>query len=207
MTLALTSAAADAAASPPVVPVPAAEVAAFGAALRLLTHLERGERIDAAALRSAMEAAFGASDTTGAWIWKTAYDACEAATVLFLQKYGKALFRKAASPAARLSAITKITGLLPTHTRRSEESQALQQFSTPTPLGLAAVTAAAIAPGDLVLEPSAGTGLLAILAQISGGELLLNELSDARANLLAALFPAIAVSRFDAAQIDDQPRW
>jgi len=203
MTLALTSAAADAAASPPVVPVPAAEVAAFGAALRLLTHLERGERIDAAALRSAMEAAFGASDTTGAWIWKTAYDACEAATVLFLQKYGKALFRKAASPAARLSAITKITGLLPTHTRRSEESQALQQFSTPTPLGLAAVTAAAIAPGDLVLEPSAGTGLLAILAQISGGELLLNELSDARANLLAALFPAIAVSRFDAAQIDD----
>ena len=103
MTLALTSAAADAAASPPVVPVPAAEVAAFGAALRLLTHLERGERIDATALRGAMEAAFGASDTTGAWTWKTAYDACEAATVLFLQKYGKALFRKAASPAARLS--------------------------------------------------------------------------------------------------------
>ena len=203
MTLALTSAAADAAAFPPVVPVPAAEVAAFGAALRLLTHLERGERIDATALRGAMEAAFGASDATGAWTWKTAYDACEAATVLFLRKYGKALFRKAASPAARLSAITKITGLLPTHTRRSEESQALQQFSTPTPLGLAAVTAAAIAPGDLVLEPSAGTGLIAILAQISGGELLLNELSDARADLLAALFPAIAVSRFDAAQIDD----
>jgi predicted RNA methylase len=203
MTLALTSAAADAAASPPLVPVPAAEVAAFGAALRLLTHLERGERIDAAALRSAMEAAFGASDTSGAWTWKTAYDACEAATVLFLQKYGKALFRKAASPVARLSAITKITGLLPTHTRRSEESQALQQFSTPTPLGLAAVTAAAIASGDLVLEPSAGTGLLAILAQISGGEILLNELSDARADLLAALFPAIVVSRFDAAQIDD----
>lgn len=145
MTLALTSAAAAAAAFPPVVPVPAAEVAAFGGALRLLTHLERGERIDATALRGAMEAAFGASDATGAWTWKTAYDACEAATVLFLQKYGKALFRKAASPAARLSAITKITGLLPTHTRRSEESQALQQFSTPTPLGLAAVTAAAIA--------------------------------------------------------------
>ncbi|MBN8968082.1 MAG: strawberry notch family protein [Rhizobiales bacterium] len=203
MTLALTSAAADAVAFPPLVPVPAAGTASFGAAQRLLAHLERGERIDAASLRGAMEEAFGASDTTGAWTWKTAYDACEAATILFLQKYGKALFRKAASPAARLSAITKITGLLPTHTRRSEESQALQQFSTPTPLGLAAVTAAAIAPGDLVLEPSAGTGLLAILAQISGGALLLNELSDARADLLAALFPAIAVTRFDAAQIDD----
>ena len=203
MTLALTSAAAAAAAYPPVAPVPVTAPATFSAAQRLLAHLERGERIDAAALRSAMEAAFDVSDTTGAWTWKTAYDACEAATVLFLQKYGKTLFRKAASPAARLSAITKIAGLLPTHTRRSEESQALQQFSTPTPLGLAAVTAAAIAPGDVVLEPSAGTGLLAILAQISGGKLLLNELADARADLLAGLFPAVAVSRFDAAQIDD----
>jgi predicted RNA methylase len=173
------------------------------AAHQLFHHLERGQRIDAAILRSAMEAAFGASDTSGAWDWKAAYEACEVATILFLRKYGKALFRKAASPASRLSAITKITGLLPTHTRRSEESQALQQFSTPAPLGLAAVAAASIAAGDVVLEPSAGTGLLAILAEISGGTLILNELAETRADLLAALFPAVAVTRFDAAQIDD----
>jgi predicted RNA methylase len=172
-------------------------------ALRLLDHLERGQRIDAAILRAAMEAAFGASDTSGAWDWKAAYEACEVATVIFLRKYGKALFRKAASPAARLSAIIKIAGLLPTHTRRSEESQALQQFSTPAPLGLAAVAAASIAAGDIVLEPSAGTGLLAILAEISGGTLLLNELAETRADLLAVLFPAVAVTHFDAAQIDD----
>ncbi len=67
------------------------------AANRLLAIIERGERIDAAILRGAMEAAFGASDASGAWDWKTAYDACEAATVLFLRKYGKTLFRKAAS--------------------------------------------------------------------------------------------------------------
>jgi predicted RNA methylase len=172
-------------------------------ALKLLDHLERGQRIDAAILRATMETAFGASDTSGAWDWKAAYEACEVATVLFLRKYGKALFRKAASPASRLSAVTKIAGLLPTHTRRSEESQALQQFSTPAPLGLAAVAAASIAAGDIVLEPSAGTGLLAILAEISGGTLLLNELAETRADLLAALFPAVAVTRFDAAQIDD----
>ncbi|MBD8553887.1 strawberry notch family protein [Rhizobium sp. CFBP 8762] len=172
-------------------------------ALQLLDHLERGQRIDAAILRAAMEAAFGASDTSGTWDWKAAYEACEVATVLFLRKYGKALFRKAASPAARFSALSKIAGLLPTHTRRSEESQALQQFSTPVPLGLAAVAAASIAAGDIVLEPSAGTGLLAILSEISGGTLLLNELAETRADLLAALFPAVAVTRFDAAQIDD----
>ena len=186
----------------PVAPVTRASPI-LAVALQLLDHLERGQRIDAAILRAAMEAAFGASDTSGAWDWKAAYEACEVATVLFLRKYGKALFRKTASPAARLSALAKIAGLLPTHTRRSEESQALQQFSTPAPLGLAAVAAAAVAAGDIVLEPSAGTGLLAILAEISGGTLLLNELAETRADLLAALFPAVAVTRFDAAQIND----
>lgn len=173
------------------------------AARLLLPDLERGRRIDAGVLRSAMETAFEASDAAGAWDWKAAYDACEAATVLFLRKYGKALFRKADSPASRLVALTKIAGLLPTHTRRSEESQALQQFSTPVTLSLAACTAAAITSLDCVLEPSAGTGLLAILAEIAGGALVLNELADTRAVLLDHLFPGITVSRFDAAQIDD----
>lgn len=177
--------------------------AILAAANLLLTVIERGERIDSVILRNTMEKTFGASDTSGAWDWKTAYDACEAATVLFLRKYGKALFCKATSPAARLSVLAKIAGLLPTHTRRSEESQAFQQFSTPVPLGLAALTAAAIIPTDIVLEPSAGTGLLAILAEIAGGVLLLNELAQTRADLLSALFPGLAVTRFDAAQIDD----
>ncbi len=186
----------------PVTPLAAAP-AILAAANLLLPHLERGQRIDAATLRGAMETAFGASDATGAWDWKLAYEACEVSTVLFLRKYGKALFRKAASPAARISVLAKIAALLPTQTRRSEESQNFQQFSTPIPLGLAALTAAAITPDDRVLEPSAGTGLLAILAQTIGGSLILNELAETRADCLASLFPALAVTRFDAAQIDD----
>lgn len=180
---------------------PAAAI--HGAAQILLPHLERGQRVDAATLRAAMEIAFGASDASGAWDWKTAYDACEAATVLFLRRYGKALFRKAGSPVAALPMLGKIVDLLPTHTRRSQESEAFQQFSTPVPLGLAAVTAAAITPPDRVLEPSAGTGLLAIIAEICGGALILNELAQTRAGVLSRLFPGIPVTRFDAAQIDD----
>ena len=154
-------------------------------------------------LRAAMESAFGGSDAQGAWDWKMAYDACEAATVLFLRKFGPAMQARAGSPAALLAMLTKIAGLLPTHTRRSEESQALQQFSTPIALGLVARVAAAITPADLVLEPSAGTGLLAILAELAGGSLVLNELAETRAGLLSHLFPGVAVTRFDAAQIDD----
>ena len=175
----------------------------LAAAQTLLIMLERGQRVDGTQLRSAMETAFGVSDTSGAWDWKAGYEACEVATVLFLRKYGRALFRQAETPHARLAALAKIAGLLPSHTRRSEESEALQQFSTPIPLGFAAVTAAAITAEDVVLEPSAGTGLMAILADISGGRLILNELAETRADLLASLFPALSVTRFDAAQIHD----
>ena len=54
-----------------------------------------------------------------------------------------------------------------------------------------------------MLEPSAGTGLLAILAELSGASLVLNEFAETRAELLSLLFPGVAVTRFDAAHIDD----
>ena len=181
--------------------VPAAALAR--AAHQLIPLLEQGRRIDAPALRIAMDAAFGGSDTDGAWDWKTAYDACEGAAVLFLRKYGKALLRKAGSPAGALPLLDRIAGFQPSHTRRSEESEAFQQFSTPIPLGFAAATAAAITVDDIVLEPSAGTGLLAILAEIAGGRLHLNELAETRGGFLSSLFPALSITRFDAAQIDD----
>ncbi|MFN4355766.1 strawberry notch-like NTP hydrolase domain-containing protein [Parvibaculum sp.] len=177
--------------------------ALLDAARSILVHLEAGRRVDATLLRDAMGASFNASDAAGAWDWKLAYDACEAATVLFLRKFGKALLQKAGSPAAALPLVAKVAGLLPTHTRRSLESETFQQFSTPIPLGFIASRAAAITPADRVLEPSAGTGLLAILSEIAGATLILNELAETRASLLSSLFPAVAVTRFDAAQIDD----
>jgi predicted RNA methylase len=196
--------AADAAAPPSVASSSVTKAGAIArAAHDLLQHLERGQRIDAPMLRTAMESAFGASDADGGWDWKTAYDACEAATVLFVRKFGPAMRTRAASPAAMLPMLAKIASLLPTHTRRSEESEALQQFSTPIMLTLAASVAAAITQADIVLEPSAGTGLLAILAELSGASLVLNEFAETRAELLSLLFPGIAVTRFDAAQIDD----
>ena len=173
------------------------------AARQILSHIEAGQRVDANLLRAAMETAFGGSDADGAWDWKSAYEACEAATVLFLRKIAPAL-RARTLPNAQLPILARIAVLLPTHTRRSAESQALQQFSTPIALGLAASAAAALTSADLVLEPSAGTGLLAILAELRGASLCLNEYADARAGLLELLFPSAHVYRFDAAQIHDR---
>jgi predicted RNA methylase len=197
------SASAAAIAAAPVRAAADPAVSIVEAARLLLPHLESGRRIDAATLRAAMESAFGASDANGAWTWKTAYDACEVATILFLRRFGPAMRAKAPSPAAMLPMLAKVTTLLPTHTRRSEESEALQQFSTPVALGYAANIAAAITPVDVVLEPSAGTGLLAILAELAGASLVLNELADIRAGILDRLFPGLSVTRCDAAHIDD----
>ena len=173
------------------------------AAEALLEHLTHGRAIDAAALRKAMTAAFGGSDAEGAWDWKSAYDASEAATVLFLRKFAPGMRARAATPAALLGMLAKLATLLPSQTHRSEESQSFQQFSTPIGYGFVASTAAAITAADLVLEPSAGTGLLAIFAELASAGLALNELAGARADLLAWLFSDIPLARHDAAHIDD----
>ncbi|WP_425101017.1 strawberry notch-like NTP hydrolase domain-containing protein [Tropicibacter sp. S64] len=188
----------------PVIPLAANPASAILAVAETLQpDLAQGLQIDALRLRLEMERAFGGSDATGAWNWKLAYEAGEVALVLFLRKFGRALLARAGSPEALLPILARVAGLLPTHTRRSEEMERFQQFSTPLPMGLAAVAAAQITPRDLVLEPSAGTGLLAILAEITGGNLALNELADTRADLLRLLFPGHPVTTFDAAQIDD----
>ena len=65
-----------------------------------------------------------------------------------------------------LRMLETLAALEPSQTRRSEEQLRLQQFSTPFPLAYAALQAAAIRPGDVVLEPSAGTGMLAVMAAL-----------------------------------------
>ncbi|WP_430912249.1 strawberry notch-like NTP hydrolase domain-containing protein [Methylobacterium sp. sgz302541] len=182
-------------------PVPAA---ILQAASRIAGQLAQGRALEMGALRGAMEAACGGSDADGLWLWKDAYEASELAQVLFLRRFWPAIRAKAESPAARLAMLGRVAGLLPTQTRRSEESVAFQQFSTPLEIGYVAALAAGLRPGERLLEPSAGTGLLAVHAELAGVSLHLNELAQTRAGLLRALYPAGAVTQLDAAQIHDR---
>ena len=176
----------------------------IAAAQDLLGHLAAGRRIEAPAIRTAMQLAFGASDASGAWDWKTAYEAVEIAQLLFLRRYGPAIHARTADPFERLKLIERIARLTPTHTRRSEDMVQYQQFSTPLGLAWVAGFAANIQPGELVLEPSAGTGLLAIQAELVGAGLVLNEVADTRLALLRHLFDGACVTAHDAAQIHDR---
>ena len=175
------------------------------AAQMLVSLLAKGHAINVVGLRAAMEGAFGASDAEGAWRWKDAYEALEAAQVLFLRRYGPAMVARAnKEPSRVLAMLSKIGALLPSETRRSEESHALQQFSTPLEFAYVASLAAGLGAGDIVLEPSAGTGMLAIHAELAGAKLILNEWAETRADLLKLLFPGAPLSRFDGAQLHDR---
>ena len=176
----------------------------FHAATLLAKLLGEGRALDSRALRSAMETAFCGSDAEGAWVWKDAYDALEAAQIMFLRKFGNAMRTRAGSAPAMLDMLTRLAGRLPSQTHRSEESEHFQQFSTPLPLGFAAAEAAMPTAADLVLEPSAGTGLLAIFAELAKARLALNEIADTRAGLLGRLFRDVTVTRHNAEQIHDR---
>ncbi len=186
--------------------------ALFNAAGSLLPVLEAGRPLDAATLRDAMTRAFGGSDTQGVWVWKDAYEAAEAAVVLFMRRHGRAMRRHAGAgpdgPRAMLKMLEALAALEPSHTKRSEEQIRLQQFSTPLPLAYAALRAAAIRPDDMVLEPSAGTGMLAVMAECAlgsgAGNLHLNEIADTRRALLSRLFPETLVTGVNAENAADR---
>ncbi len=194
-------------------PRPSVHDALHTAATTLLPVLEAGRPLDAKTLRNAMTHAFGAGDARGAWVWKDVYEAAEAAVVLFIRRHGRAMRRHVGAgpegPSAMLGMLEAVAALEPSHTRRSEEQVRLQQFSTPLPLAYAVLQAAAIRPGDVVLEPSAGTGILAVMAECAlgrrvAGSLHLNEIAAVRRGLLCRLFPGAVVTGVNAENIADR---
>jgi len=143
-------------------------------------------------LLAEMTSAFGGSSADGLWSLRDAYDVLELAQVLHL--------KNATLPAdanARLAQLIAMTAALPTQSVRSETQIAFQQFSTPAPIGFLAAKAAAITAHDIVLEPSAGTGLLAVHAHLAGARLLLNDIDAWRTRLLRHAFPEGRLSTHD----------
>ena len=159
----------------------------------LSTAMRAGQLITARMLERTMEAAFDAPASSGAWDWRCAYDAMEAAST-------HAMLLDATAP--KLASLTAAAQKRPTQTKRSEEQIRLQQFSTPLPFAFLAARAAAITSDDVVLEPSAGTGALAGFAKRFGAQVTVNEI-DARRRALLEIVTGQRASSFDAAQIDD----
>ena len=175
----------------------------LAAAPALAGHLARSRALDRRLVSEVMTTLFGGADTQGAWLWRDAYEAIEAATVLQIRRLAPQVARLEDAPAEIAALLAAVSALGLTHSRRSEDQVALDQLSTPPELAAIAVLAAQVRPGDRVLEPSAGTGLIAAVAEACGGALWLNERADGRAALLDGLFPGARRSRLDGRHLHD----
>lgn len=143
-------------------------------------------------LNSVMLDVFGSSDASGLWSQRDSFEMLELASARLLSRLSEIPFLDLAMFAASL----------PTQTVRSEEQIEYQQFSTPIDISWLVSTLADINPNDVVLEPSAGTGLLAAPAIATGAAVHLNELNQHRYELLKETFPDVSLTRFDGSKID-----
>ena len=181
-------------------PAPA-EPLVLSAARELAVRLGAFQIVTRSALNAVMGEHFGGSDAAGRWSVRDAHAALELAPVLFLNQATTLTCDMPSDQADR--AFTRLEAQVPSQTIRSDEQIEWQQFATPPRIAWLAARACAISAGELVLEPSAGTGMLAIWAAKAGARLALNEISPLRRECLAAIFPGAPVTGHDGELIDE----
>ncbi len=178
-----------------------AEPQVLATARSLAARIGADQAISRAALNTAMREHFGGSDAQGRWSVRDAHAALELAQVLFLQDQPELVTTVSPELAARTFA--HLEALVPSQTTRSDEQIEWQQFATPPRIAWLAARACQISAEELVLEPSAGTGMLAVWAAKAGARLALNEISPLRRECLGTLFPAARVTALDGELIDE----
>lgn len=147
-------------------------------------RLSKPGKINNPELTQMADAAFGGTRGEGAYDPRDSADAMEAGVNQHIERSGIVDFD---DPSATVDRLIELTDRLPRQVDRTEEQIEFQQFSTVPAEGFVLVNAAGIRPGMTVLEPSAGTGNLATLAKLAGGEVVTNEISERRRSLLEGL--------------------
>lgn len=136
--------------------------------------LAKGEKLSAMELSQIASKAFGGTMANNAFSIKDAYDAMELGVNQHI------LSMKDVSAEKML----EILELLPTQTKRTEEQVKFQQFSTPPSIAYLANYTANVNANDIMLEPSAGIGGIAVFAKKDGAKVYVNELDNRRLEVL-----------------------
>lgn len=145
--------------------------------------LKKGESLgNVTGLNALAEQHFGAARTSGTWTPKDAFDAMEAGVNKHLLDVGKELMSKPAHEG--LKTLRELMTHLTSQGTRTDEQIKNQQFSTPPTESYIAAKAADIKTSDVVLEPSAGNGGLAVWPKAIGAETHVNEIAPRRREML-----------------------
>ena len=171
------------------------------AAKAMAVQLAAGSALSRSDINRTMTDHFGGTDALGAWSVRDAHAALELAQVQHLQASDQIQLSSPIDEADQFFCC--LDDRIPTQTNRSDEQIEWQQFATSPRLAWLAARACGLIPDELVLEPSAGMGMLAVWAAKAGLSLDLNEISPLRRDCLSALFPAARVTGHDAELIDE----
>ena len=134
--------------------------------------------------------AYGGTQAEGTYNVKNAYDGMELAVNMFLntnqivKELGNGNLADAQSVLAYLN---NFMATIPTESKRTDEMITFQQFSTPPTIAYIASWVSNFNENDVVLEPSAGIGGLAVFPHTWGATVYGNELSDQRIAFLKEL--------------------
>ena len=171
------------------------------AAQIMASELAAGRALSRSDVTRIMSEHFGGSDARGRWSVRDAHAALELAQVQYLQAYDQIQLSTPIDEAEQFFCC--LDDRIPPQTTRSDEQIEWQQFATPPRLAWLAARACGLIPDELLLEPSAGTGMLAVWATKAGTRLALNEISPLRRDCLTAAFPAARVTGHDAQLIEE----
>jgi hypothetical protein len=150
--------------------------------LELARLLAAGESFNNRRLNQFCNHFLGGTRAQGGWTSRDAYDALETAVNKFL--FDTMASGLIGEDANALSKLRSLLARLPAQTDRTEEQAEFQQFSTPPTLAFVAAKLLDVKSGETVLEPSAGTGSLAIWPRAAGARVVCNEISARRRELL-----------------------
>lgn len=149
--------------------------------------------------------AYGGSQGEGKYTSKDATDAMELGVNLYIAENMKSEDVTSKDTEVAKATVRKLETMvnrLPTQNKRTEEMVEFQQFSTPPHIAYLSAWVGNVNDSDVVLEPSAGIGGLAVWGKVAGASVVVNELSPRRADILREMdFSQVFTE--DAEQIDN----
>lgn len=145
--------------------------------------------ITANGLQAAAQGIYGGTLADGTLKRDRLYDAIELGVNTFVTRHPERFAPTGDLASAQTAAadLAELKDRIPTQTVRAGDKEKLQQFSTPPDYAFAAAWAANLKPGEVVIEPSAGTGGIAVHAMNAGAKVVGNEISPQRRAMMATL--------------------
>lgn len=174
-------------------------------AVRELAYVIRQGPLDKQTAAAILAKAYGGTMAQGKFDTKDLGDAVEMAMnhILLAQSYSAGSM--SATPEHAIKNVKWIKSMLerlPTQSTRTAEQDKMQQFSTIPSEAYVAGWVANMVPSDVMLEPSAGVGGLAVFGKMARATVVSNELSPRRADLLAQTGTSDHISRHNAEHLN-----